>query len=74
MVHLKTVYVTNLVFSLETMALYFVTSNKLEKSFVILIIFLQEKNPLSIIVTDFPDTLYLLFIFLDILHLNCVYE
>ena len=54
---LKTVYVTNLVFSLETIVLlYFVTTNKLDKAFFILITFLQEENLLSINVTDFPDT------------------
>ena len=47
MVHLETIYVTNLVFSLEAIAFYVVTSNKLDKSFVILIIFLQEENLLS---------------------------
>ena len=55
MVHLETIYVTNLVFSLEPIAFYVVTSNKLDKSLVILIIFLQEENLLSN-VTDFPDT------------------
>ena len=40
----------------DIVLLYFVTTNKLDKAFFILITFLQEENLLSINVTDFPDT------------------
>ena len=63
MVHLKTVYVTNLVFSLETIVLlYFVTTNKLDKAFFILITFLHGM-PAGQAVSRFGSAIFFFFFF-----------